>query len=85
MLQAPNQSLLEPLLDSWDRNNIIMLNLLRALPEGGLEARRFCHGRCGVFRGRRGVSLLGKTGCRLRSSFTVEVKVHSKELVQHDK
>jgi hypothetical protein len=27
------------LLDSWDRNNAILLNLLRALPEGGLEAK----------------------------------------------
>jgi uncharacterized damage-inducible protein DinB len=26
-------------LDSWDRNNTILVNLLRALPEGGLEAR----------------------------------------------
>jgi uncharacterized damage-inducible protein DinB len=34
-----NQSLLEALLDSWDRNNIILINLLRALPEGGLETR----------------------------------------------
>ena len=34
-----NQSLLEAILDSWDRNNTIMLNLLHALPEGGLEAR----------------------------------------------
>jgi len=34
-----DQRLLEALLDSWDRNNAIMLNLLRALPEGGLEAR----------------------------------------------
>jgi uncharacterized damage-inducible protein DinB len=34
-----DQSLLEVLLDSWDRNNTILLNLLRALPEGGLEAR----------------------------------------------
>ena len=33
------QSLLEAILDSWDRNNAILLNLLRALPEGGLEAR----------------------------------------------
>lgn len=33
------QSLLEALLDSWDRNNTILLNLLRALPEHGLEAR----------------------------------------------
>jgi uncharacterized damage-inducible protein DinB len=31
--------LLEALLDSWDRNNTILLNLLRALPESGLEAR----------------------------------------------
>ena len=36
---ALNQGLLEPLLDSWDRNNNILLNLLRLLPEGGLEAR----------------------------------------------
>lgn len=33
MSQASNQSLLEPLLDSWDRTNTIMLNLLRALPK----------------------------------------------------
>jgi uncharacterized damage-inducible protein DinB len=34
-----DQSMLESLLDSWDRNNTILLNLLRALPENGLEAR----------------------------------------------
>lgn len=39
MSDAPNQHLLEALLDSWDRNNTILLNLLRALPEGGLEVR----------------------------------------------
>jgi uncharacterized damage-inducible protein DinB len=39
MSEAPDQRLLEALLDSWDRNNTILLNLLRALPEGGLEAR----------------------------------------------
>ncbi len=39
MLKAADQSILEALLDSWDRNNTIMLNLLRALQEGGLEAR----------------------------------------------
>lgn len=39
MSHAPDQTLLEALLDSWDRNNTILLNLLRALPEGGLEAR----------------------------------------------
>jgi uncharacterized damage-inducible protein DinB len=32
-------SLLDALLDSWDRNNTILINLLRALPDGGLDAR----------------------------------------------
>jgi uncharacterized damage-inducible protein DinB len=36
---ASNRSLLDALLDSWDRNNAILLNLLHALPEGGLETR----------------------------------------------
>jgi|SRR5271165_908135 len=39
MSGAPNQILLDALLDSWDRNNTILLNFLRALPEGGLEAK----------------------------------------------
>jgi uncharacterized damage-inducible protein DinB len=39
MSHATNQSLLEVLLDSWDRNNAILVNLLRALPEGGLQTR----------------------------------------------
>jgi uncharacterized damage-inducible protein DinB len=39
MPNAPDQSLIEALLDSWDRNNTILVNLLRALPEGGLETR----------------------------------------------
>jgi uncharacterized damage-inducible protein DinB len=39
MVHASDQSLLEAVLDSWDRNNAIMLNLLRAIPEGGLEAK----------------------------------------------
>jgi uncharacterized damage-inducible protein DinB len=39
MSNTPDQNLLEALLDSWDRNNTIMLNLLRAVPDGGLEAR----------------------------------------------
>ncbi len=39
MSDAVGQRLLEALLDSWDRNNTILLNLLRVLPEGGLEAR----------------------------------------------
>ncbi|HUJ32210.1 MAG TPA: DinB family protein [Candidatus Acidoferrum sp.] len=39
MADAQDQRLLEALLDSWDRNNTILVNLLRALPEGGLEIR----------------------------------------------
>src|SRR6202163_1123788 len=39
MSEATDQRLLEALLDSWDRNNPILVNLLRALPERGLEAR----------------------------------------------
>ena len=39
MSDATDQRLLEALLNSWDRNNTILVNLLRALPEGGLEAR----------------------------------------------
>jgi uncharacterized damage-inducible protein DinB len=31
--------LIEALLDSWERNNTILVNLLRAIPEGGLEVR----------------------------------------------
>jgi uncharacterized damage-inducible protein DinB len=39
MSDATDQRLLEALLDSWDRNNTILVNLLRGLPESGLEAR----------------------------------------------
>jgi uncharacterized damage-inducible protein DinB len=39
MPNTPDQPLLDALLDSWDRNNNIMLNLVRALPEGGLDAK----------------------------------------------
>ncbi|HEX4959296.1 MAG TPA: DinB family protein, partial [Thermoanaerobaculia bacterium] len=39
MTDAPDPRLLSALLDSWDRNNTIMVNLLRALPEGGLEVK----------------------------------------------
>jgi uncharacterized damage-inducible protein DinB len=39
MPDTSDQRLLETLLDSWDRNNIILVNLLSALPEGGLEVR----------------------------------------------
>jgi uncharacterized damage-inducible protein DinB len=37
MSNAPD--LLEALLDSWNRNNTILINLLRAIPKAGLEAR----------------------------------------------
>lgn len=39
MSEAPDTQLLEALLDSWDRSNVILVNLLRAIPEGGLEVR----------------------------------------------
>ena len=39
MSDTQDQRLLEALLDSWGRNNTILINLLRALPEGSLEAR----------------------------------------------
>ena len=39
MSDSSDQRLLEALLDSWDRNNTILLNLLRVLPAGGLEVR----------------------------------------------
>jgi hypothetical protein len=38
-MDAPHRHLLNALLDSWDRNNAILLNLRRAFPEGGLEAK----------------------------------------------
>ena len=36
---ATDHHLIEVLLDSWDRNNTILLNLLSILPEGALEVR----------------------------------------------
>ena len=39
MSKTDDGNLLEALLNSWDRNNTILVNLLRAVPEGGLEAR----------------------------------------------
>jgi uncharacterized damage-inducible protein DinB len=39
MAYTSDRRLLEDVLDSWDRNNTILVNLLRALPEGGLQAR----------------------------------------------
>ena len=38
-MDTTNRNLLHALLDSWDRNNTILVNLLHALPAGGLEAR----------------------------------------------
>ena len=37
--EVPEKALLDVLLESWDRNNVILVNLLRALPEGGLKGR----------------------------------------------
>jgi uncharacterized damage-inducible protein DinB len=37
-------TLLNLLLDSWDRNNCILVNLLRALPSGALEHRALPNG-----------------------------------------
>jgi uncharacterized damage-inducible protein DinB len=39
MPDAPDHRLLEALLDSWDRNNTILVNLLGALPHGALEMK----------------------------------------------
>lgn len=39
MAEKSESGLLEVLLDSWDRNNRIVVNLARAVPERGLSAR----------------------------------------------
>ena len=39
MSNAAQQTLLEALLDSWDRNNTILLNLLQAIPQDAMEIR----------------------------------------------
>jgi uncharacterized damage-inducible protein DinB len=39
MNHAADRPLLDALLDSWGRNNTILVNLLGVLPPGGLEAR----------------------------------------------
>ena len=39
MSRSSNNPLLAALLDSWDRSNAILVNLLRALPEGSLDIR----------------------------------------------
>jgi len=38
-MPASDTELLAALLDSWDRNHTILVNLLRLVPEGGLEVR----------------------------------------------
>jgi len=39
MSPALDQELLDALLDSWDRNNTILVNLLSAIPAGALDAK----------------------------------------------
>lgn len=39
IMDATSNSLLDALLDSWDRNNTIVINLLRALPPGVMDLR----------------------------------------------
>ena len=39
MSNGTNERLLDVIVDSWDRNNRILVNLLSVLPNGGLEAR----------------------------------------------
>ncbi|HTZ95694.1 MAG TPA: hypothetical protein VMB18_04815 [Terriglobales bacterium] len=39
MLQSVDNDLLQAVLDSWDRNNRILVNLLRAVPPGCYQAR----------------------------------------------
>ena len=39
MANSQDVSLLDAVLDSWDRNNTILINLLRCVPGGGLAAR----------------------------------------------
>src|SRR5580692_3925020 len=38
-MSEADQNLLEALLDSWDRNNTILINLLHAIPQDALEIR----------------------------------------------
>lgn len=39
MQTTGHHNLLDALLDSWDRNNTILINLVRSVPAGGLEVR----------------------------------------------
>lgn len=38
-MPSPNDSLPDALLDSWNRHDTVLTNLLRAVPPGGVEAR----------------------------------------------
>ena len=38
-MSGTSPQLLDTILNSWDRNNAILLNLLRVVPEGGLDIR----------------------------------------------
>ena len=38
-MTGPTDALLDALLDSWDRNNTILVNLLLAIPEGAMDIR----------------------------------------------
>ena len=44
MTSASDRQLLDALLDSWDRNNTILINLLRAVPEQHLQVRAMSGG-----------------------------------------
>ena len=39
MPDASDSRVLDALLDSWDRNNAIVVNLLRLVPDGGMDVR----------------------------------------------
>ncbi|MGQ0767272.1 MAG: DinB family protein [Gemmatimonadota bacterium] len=39
MTDSQTSPLLDAILEGWDRNNTVLVNLLRAIPAGGLEAR----------------------------------------------
>ncbi len=39
MASTSSEALLAALLDAWDRNNTILVNVLRATPEGALDLR----------------------------------------------
>ena len=39
MTPGNQPTLLDAVLDSWDRSNVALINLLRAIPPGGLDAR----------------------------------------------